>query len=78
MTNAQRDITTYELCYDPRDADMLVYRSIHAGVCGPFSESVPCTSREDAERIAFNMGYLVASEWQSHRNYDSAELAPMA
>jgi hypothetical protein len=69
---------SYELCFDPSDADMLVYRSIRAGICGPFSESIPCTSREQAERIAFDMGYLVSGDWQGHANFDSAPLVRMA
>mgnify|MGYP001572500241 CR=1 FL=1 len=69
---------TYELCFDSRDAEMLIYRSIPAGVCGPFSETVPCRTRGEAERIAFGMGYLVASDWDSHTNYDSALLVQIA
>ena len=69
---------SYELCYDPREATMIVYRSLRAGICGPCSDTVPCGSHADAERIAFNMGYLIASDWQSHTNYDSANLARMA
>jgi hypothetical protein len=69
---------TYELCYDPRDANMLVYRSVRAGVCGPFSESVPCESREQAAELAFGMGYHIAGSWQSHTNYDSAPLVRMS
>jgi hypothetical protein len=78
MTNSTQDLTQYELCFDPRDADMLIYKSIPAGICGPFSESVPCNSREDAERIAFNMGYLISGEWAAHANYDSADLVRMS
>jgi hypothetical protein len=77
QTHTAQDTATYELCYSPSDADMLIYRSIPAGICGPFSESIPCASRADAERIAFSMGYLIAGEWQSHTNYDSADLAPL-
>lgn len=65
---------TYELCYDPCDGDVLIYRSIPAGICGPFSESMPCESREQAERIAREHGYAVTSAWQSYTNYDSADL----
>ena len=68
---------TYELCFDPRDGDMLVYRSIRAGICGPFSESKPCESREQAERIACEMGYAVVGPWEAHLNYDSADLVRM-
>jgi len=69
---------SYELCYDPRDQDMLIYRSIPAGICGPFSNHVPCKSREQAERIAFGMGYLINGAWETHTNYDSAELTRMS
>ena len=65
---------TYELCYDPRDRDVLIYRSIRAGICGPFSETLPCESREQAEAIAREKGYAVSGPWQAHRNYDSADL----
>jgi hypothetical protein len=70
--------STYELWYDPRGADVLIYRSIPAGVCGPFSETVPCDSREQAERIARDLGYAIVGEWQSHANYDSADLVRSA
>lgn len=69
---------SYELCYDPREANLIIYRDVRAGICGPCSETVPCESHDDAERIAFNLGYLVASDWQTHTNYDSADLARMA
>jgi hypothetical protein len=65
---------TYELCYGPRDSTVLIYRSIPAGVCGPFSETMPCDSREHAERIAREHGYLVTGAWSAHTNYDSADL----
>jgi hypothetical protein len=65
---------TYELCFDPDDGDVLIYRNVRAGVCGPFSERIPCASREEAERIARGMGYLMASEWSSYANYESADL----
>lgn len=65
---------TYELCYDPRERDVLIYRSVPAGVCGPFSESAPCESREQAEAFARDLGYLVVGGWESFTNYDSAPL----
>jgi hypothetical protein len=65
---------TYELCFDPRDQDVLIYRSIPAGICGPFSESAPCESRAEAEAFARMMGYALISAWESHANYDSADL----
>ena len=65
---------TYELCFDPRDATVLVYRSVRAGVCGPCSSTLPCESREQAEAYAVSLGYAVVGEWASHRNYDSVDL----
>lgn len=69
---------TYELCFDPCDRDMLIYRSIRAGICGPFSEPQPCASREQAEALAREMGYAVTGPWQAHTNYDSADLIRLA
>jgi hypothetical protein len=65
---------TYELCYDPRDHTVLIYRSIPAGICGPFSETRPCRDRKQAEALANALGYARTSAWTSHRNYDSADL----
>lgn len=73
-TTASQPTKTYELCYDPREGDVLVYRMVHAGICGPFSPTVACESREQAEQIARDWGYIVSDEWQSHTNYDSAPL----
>lgn len=69
---------TYELCYDPRDEDMLIYRSIRAGICGPFSDTVSCESREQAEKIARSKGYAIVGAWKSYTNYDSAPLVHIA
>lgn len=65
---------SYELCFDPRDGTMLIYRSVRAGVCGPFTESLPCQSREHAERMAEARGFQRTSDWETHTNYDSADL----
>lgn len=65
----------YELCFDPARGDVLVYRSIPAGVCGPFSEPFLCHDRGEAERIAEGLGYTVTGPWEAHTNYDSAPLA---
>lgn len=65
---------TYELCYDLHDSTVLIYRMVPAGICGPFSETMPCESREHAERIAREHGYVVMSDWQTYTNYDSAKL----
>jgi hypothetical protein len=78
MIKTESPAKTYELNFDPRDGEMLVYRNIRAGICGPFSESIPCESRAQAERIAFDMGYLVSGEWASYTNFDSAPLVRMA
>lgn len=69
---------TYELCYDPTDGDVLVYRMVRAGVCGPFSEPVACESREHAVRIAFVLGYTPSGEWSAHTNFDSCPLVRMS
>lgn len=69
---------TYELCFSPRENTVLLYRSITAGIRGPCSDTMTCESQEQAERIAFDMGFLIASDWQSHTNYDSAPLTRMA
>lgn len=65
---------TYELCFDPRAGEALIYRSIDAGICGPFSETVPCDTRDQAEGFAVESGYFVVGGWEAHRNYDSAPL----
>lgn len=68
---------TYELCFDPREGDALVYRNVKAGICGPFSEHVPAATREEAAAWAFSQGYLVSGIWESHLNCDTIPLAPM-
>lgn len=65
---------SYELCYSPREGDVLIYRNIRAGVCGPFTEPHPCDSREAAERFAAERGYRIAGEWKSGVNYDGVDL----
>jgi len=67
---------TYELCFDPEAGEALIYRSIPAGICGPFTEPVRCDSREAAERFAWEYGYATEGDWQAHANHDSAALAP--
>lgn len=69
---------TYELCWDPRDHTVLIYRYLKAGICGPSSETLPCQSREHAEQMAKARGYERTSAWESHRNYDSADLVRVA
>ena len=65
---------TYELCFDPRESEALIYRSIPAGICGPFSRVWTCDSREEAEQIARREGYALTGAWESSPNYDHADL----
>ena len=64
---------TFEIIYDPAEGTAFVYRSIQAGICGPFTTRVPVPDRAGAEDEALRHGLLRSGAWTTAGNgYDYA------
>lgn len=75
MSNAATDTATYSIDFfldyaagDAGEQVMHIYRYTRGGVCCPFSQQIPCATKEQAEQIAFSMGYLADGTWDDGCN----------
>jgi hypothetical protein len=68
-----RKDATYEITWTPADGTALIYQSIPAGICGPFTGDEPAADRIDAEALALRFGLVRSGDWQTAANgYDYA------
>lgn len=65
---------SFEIVYDPAEGTAFVYRSLWAGVCGPFTEPVPVAGTLDAEGEALRYGLMRTGEWR--RTGNGSDVAP--
>lgn len=63
---------TYEILLDQGTSH--VYRSLHAGVCGPWTAPVLVADRSDAEADALRYGLMRSGTWRRAR-FEQVEYA---
>ena len=63
MSSTRGTGDTFEIIFDPAEATAFVYRSIHAGICGPMTTAVPAADRIAAEAEALRHGLLRSGAW---------------
>lgn len=76
MTRTQSTGDRFEIVFAPVEGTAFVYRSIHAGICGPMTTNVPVPDRAAAEAEALHYGLLRSGPWATTANgYDYAPAA---
>jgi len=65
---------TYEIVWDSKARTTFVYRSLRAGVCGPWTTPTAATDREQAEAEALRYSVLRTGPWSTTSN--GYEFAP--
>ncbi len=61
--NSQGPADTFEIVYEPTAGTAFIYRSIHAGICGPMTTRVHVCHRAAAEAEALRHGLLRSGPW---------------
>lgn len=67
---------TYEILIDRTTGTTWVYRSLRAGVCGPWTTPTTVTDHTDAEAEALRYGLVRSGPW-TRSTFEDVEYAPV-